>query len=73
MCFTFVNLIKINTQKQINLIKKTAKKNTSRKLSVKNTFKHCGFVKKTPVLAINLCKIHTFNQKTKISTKNRWC
>lgn len=46
MYFTFVNLIKKKRQKQINLIKKTAKKNISGKLSVKITFKHCSFVKK---------------------------
>jgi hypothetical protein len=68
--FTFVNLIKKKLQKQINLIKKTRKKNTSCKLSVKTTFKYCGFVKKVPVFTIYLFKIHPFGKKTNFSTKN---
>jgi lipopolysaccharide assembly outer membrane protein LptD (OstA) len=70
VCFTFVNLIKKNQEKQINLIKKVVKKNASHKLSVKNTFKYYGFVKKTSVFRINLCKIYTLCEKTNISTKN---
>ena len=71
MYFTFVNLIKKKRQKQINLIKKTAKKNISGKLSVKITFKHCGFVKKDFFFTFNLFKNYLFSQKTSISIKKQ--
>jgi hypothetical protein len=51
--FTFVNLIKKNPHKQINLIKKTVKKNTSSKLIVKTTLKDYHFVKINDISVIN--------------------